>query len=64
MKIGYPLYVPMGGYYYPYVADPCISGGMYYCNPNSVNTNMGAVGNCCAGACGGTAAAGACAGGV
>jgi hypothetical protein len=55
---GYPMYMPI---YYPYFADPCMTGGMYACNPVGINTSFGTAGNCAAGSCGGGVAAGACA---
>lgn len=60
MAYGYPVYLP---YYAPYMGDPCVNSGFYASNPGCANFTPGAVGNCCAGACGGGVAAGACGGG-
>jgi hypothetical protein len=57
---GYPMFMPT---YFPYYANPCISGGMYACDPAGITTSPGAPGNCAAGSCGGGVAAGACASG-
>ncbi|EED20429.1 conserved hypothetical protein [Talaromyces stipitatus ATCC 10500] len=56
---GYPFYMP---FYAPYMADPCIDGAAYPCNPACMNASVGAYGNCAAGTCGSSVAAGACAG--
>lgn len=56
---GYPLEMVD---YAPYMADPCVTDGMYAGNPACMNLSVGAPGNCAAGTCGGGVAAGACAG--
>ncbi|KAJ5436103.1 hypothetical protein N7445_006988 [Penicillium cf. griseofulvum] len=56
---GYPIVMP---YYAPYMMDPSINCDSYASNPACMNITTGAVGNCCAGTCGGGAAAGSCAG--
>ena len=60
---GYPMYVPIG--YYPYAADPCVSGaGTYAYNPSCMTDTTGAVGGCAQGSCGGFSSGGACASGT
>ncbi|KAB8259013.1 hypothetical protein BDV32DRAFT_159732 [Aspergillus pseudonomiae] len=59
MAYGYPIYVP---YYAPYVADPCVHSNAYASNPGCMSFVSGAHGNCAAGTCGGSVAAGGCGG--
>ncbi|MCJ1445055.1 MAG: hypothetical protein MMC23_005560 [Stictis urceolatum] len=57
---GYPMYMP---FYAPYMAYP-VTPGFYPCNPACGNFGTGAIGNCCAGACGGGVAFGSCSAGA
>lgn len=58
---GYPVYIPAYSPYIGYVPY----GPMYYpMTPGCMALGAGAVGNCCAGTCGGAVAAGGCGGGA
>ncbi|OJJ51264.1 hypothetical protein ASPZODRAFT_127307 [Penicilliopsis zonata CBS 506.65] len=59
MVWGYPALVPMYG---PYMSDPAVTASAYACNPSCMNCDPGAAGNCAAGTCGASVAAGACGG--
>lgn len=56
---GYPVYIPA---YSPYVGFVPYAPMYYPVTPGCMAVSEGAVGNCCSGTCGGSVAAGSCAG--